>query len=157
EQRVEAVFPRRVPDLVQGAALLGAVMLGQHRRHPSNRLAPSSRAGMRAATTSRIRPCSYPSKALLVMPISRAAPTGTPLRIRSSASNRPRRSRALVEISALSHFFCSSKKSWANWLRYFFFRDRKSTRLNSSHVSISYAVFCLKKKRTRHMETPSNG
>src|SRR5690606_41194500 len=27
-------------------------------------------------------------------------------------------------------------------------RDRKSTRLNSSHVKISYAVFCLKKKRT---------
>src|SRR5207249_9764335 len=27
--------------------------------------------------------------------------------------------------------------------------DRKSTRLNSSHVSISYAVFCLKKKRVR--------
>src|SRR5690242_20913058 len=26
-------------------------------------------------------------------------------------------------------------------------RDRKSTRLNSSHMSISYAVFCLKKKR----------
>src|SRR5699024_11671211 len=29
-------------------------------------------------------------------------------------------------------------------------RDRKSTRLNSSHVSISYAVFCLKKKTDRH-------
>src|SRR5690349_22169543 len=28
-------------------------------------------------------------------------------------------------------------------------RDRKSTRLNSSHVEISYAVFCLKKKRKR--------
>src|SRR5699024_12678111 len=27
------------------------------------------------------------------------------------------------------------------------YRDRKSTRLNSSHVSISYAVFCLKKKK----------
>src|SRR6266571_4359328 len=27
-------------------------------------------------------------------------------------------------------------------------RDRKSTRLNSSHMSISYAVFCLKKKKT---------
>src|SRR5690349_23674570 len=27
------------------------------------------------------------------------------------------------------------------------FRDRKSTRLNSSHVEISYAVFCLKKKK----------
>src|SRR3712207_9014252 len=28
------------------------------------------------------------------------------------------------------------------------FRDRKSTRLNSSHANISYAVFCLKKKKT---------
>src|SRR5438067_9482833 len=27
--------------------------------------------------------------------------------------------------------------------------DRKSTRLNSSHVSISYAVFCLKKKKKK--------
>src|SRR5437870_7056249 len=31
-------------------------------------------------------------------------------------------------------------------------RDRKSTRLNSSHVAISYAVFCLKKKR-KHRPT----
>src|SRR5699024_11982721 len=29
-------------------------------------------------------------------------------------------------------------------------RDRKSTRLNSSHVSISYAVFCLKKKNNNN-------
>src|SRR5437660_8225278 len=28
--------------------------------------------------------------------------------------------------------------------------DRKSTRLNSSHVAISYAVFCLKKKKTKY-------
>src|SRR6266581_8480384 len=28
--------------------------------------------------------------------------------------------------------------------------DRKSTRLNSSHPSISYAVFCLKKKKKKH-------
>src|SRR5207249_9434337 len=45
------------------------------------------------------------------------------------------------------------------------FVDRKSTRLNSSHVSISYAVFCLKKKKAnvsklrrhlsvRHLHTP---
>src|SRR5438034_5504040 len=33
-------------------------------------------------------------------------------------------------------------------------RDRKSTRLNSSHTVISYAVFCLKKKRTTLEETP---
>src|SRR6266480_5627577 len=30
-----------------------------------------------------------------------------------------------------------------------FRRDRKSTRLNSSHMSISYAVFCLKKKKKK--------
>src|SRR2546430_3895739 len=29
-------------------------------------------------------------------------------------------------------------------------RDRKSTRLNSSHSQISYAVFCLKKKKTKY-------
>src|SRR3712207_6908195 len=29
--------------------------------------------------------------------------------------------------------------------------DRKSTRLNSSHANISYAVFCLKKKKRTHM------
>src|SRR5690349_24204174 len=32
--------------------------------------------------------------------------------------------------------------------------DRKSTRLNSSHVEISYAVFCLKKKKTTMTHTP---
>src|SRR2546430_11159893 len=31
-----------------------------------------------------------------------------------------------------------------------FRRDRKSTRLNSSHSQISYAAFCLKKKTNRH-------
>src|SRR3712207_8822678 len=30
--------------------------------------------------------------------------------------------------------------------------DRKSTRLNSSHANISYAVFCLKKKKKRHLQ-----
>src|SRR5205814_8334726 len=32
-------------------------------------------------------------------------------------------------------------------------RDRKSTRLNSSHLGISYAVFCLKKKKTKNNRT----
>src|SRR5438309_8522204 len=32
--------------------------------------------------------------------------------------------------------------------------DRKSTRLNSSHSSISYAVFCLKKKKNTNTDTP---
>src|SRR5437667_1281226 len=33
-------------------------------------------------------------------------------------------------------------------------QDRKSTRLNSSHITISYAVFCLKKKITRRINRP---
>src|SRR5690625_6273130 len=44
-------------------------------------------------------------------------------------------------------------ETWAGRLQEYFslveflFRDRKSTRLNSSHVAITYAVVCLKKKR----------
>src|SRR5690625_6930086 len=38
----------------------------------------------------------------------------------------------------------SAKKAW-----FIAGIDRKSTRLNSSHVAISYAVFCLKKKNSR--------
>src|SRR5438876_5970980 len=37
---------------------------------------------------------------------------------------------------------------------YVYVRDRKSTRLNSSHPSISYAVFCLKKKKTNNRSNP---
>src|SRR3712207_7305870 len=35
-------------------------------------------------------------------------------------------------------------------------RDRKSTRLNSSHANISYAVFCLKKKKTSPLTPPTH-
>src|SRR3712207_8866964 len=35
---------------------------------------------------------------------------------------------------------------WGQWGQ-----DRKSTRLNSSHANISYAVFCLKKKKHNHV------
>src|SRR5437773_9221077 len=44
----------------------------------------------------------------------------------------------------------------AHWVSHF--TDRKSTRLNSSHITISYAVFCLKKKKkkTTHMKYIQN-
>src|SRR3712207_8860039 len=66
----------------------------------------------------------------------------------SAASCRARR-RALRSLAA-SRAACSSSSSpWAPS------RDRKSTRLNSSHANISYAVFCLKKKKqgkdTKHV------
>src|SRR5690242_4063770 len=44
------------------------------------------------------------------------------------------------------YFFASPVKDYAGLDR-FFKVDRKSTRLNSSHMSISYAVFCLKKQK----------
>src|SRR5699024_12861278 len=47
---------------------------------------------------------------------------------------------ALIERHAVG------SKPFPAFLRRRRFVDRKSTRLNSSHVSISYAVFCLKKK-----------
>src|SRR5690625_5512278 len=53
-------------------------------------------------------------------------------------------------------FVMSSFNNWASKVygsrmkdEQFVNRDRKSTRLNSSHVAISYAVFCLKKKKIR--------
>src|SRR5258707_4109752 len=39
------------------------------------------------------------------------------------------------------------------WGDYFVSKDRKSTRLNSSHANISYAVFCLKKKNAMRPRT----
>src|SRR3712207_6996392 len=38
-----------------------------------------------------------------------------------------------------------------------YIRDRKSTRLNSSHANISYAVFCLKKKKDIEQELVREG
>src|SRR5207248_11318740 len=43
---------------------------------------------------------------------------------------------------------CRKCRNGRHWLR-----DRKSTRLNSSHRTISYAVFCLKKKKKRNKIT----
>src|SRR2546422_4410387 len=48
------------------------------------------------------------------------------------------------------------KRSWAGAAPQRRPRDRKSTRLNSSHGYISYAVFCLKKKKTKHIKTNNN-
>src|SRR5690554_7331504 len=63
-------------------------------------------------------------------------------------------------ISATRNTYCSPLRSLRHksatesagdlWRK---LRDRKSTRLNSSHVRISYAVFCLKKKKKNNTET----
>src|SRR5258708_15327837 len=45
--------------------------------------------------------------------------------------------------------FLSLLKDISDFFQNIFYEDRKSTRLNSSHQIISYAVFCLKKKTKR--------
>src|SRR5437899_7312542 len=50
----------------------------------------------------------------------------------------------------------SQWRTWVSmekWWRCLHILDRKSTRLNSSHLGISYAVFCLKKKKIKEKHT----
>src|SRR2546422_4216687 len=61
--------------------------------------------------------------------------------MRSTSVGRASRGAARPASSRASHL--DSAESGSHW------RDRKSTRLNSSHGYISYAVFCLKKKKRR--------
>src|SRR5699024_12674205 len=60
----------------------------------------------------------------------------------------PKRNQRIV-FSGDNPFFAgvALKNSFPIFSAFHAFEDRKSTRLNSSHVSISYAVFCLKKKK----------
>src|SRR5207253_7760401 len=58
--------------------------------------------------------------------------------VMAGSRSSDRRTRALLTIYADTSFFVN--------------RDRKSTRLNSSHVAISYAVFCLKKKKIKRID-----
>src|SRR5688500_19948847 len=58
------------------------------------------------------------------------------------------RSRQLGVVPDLDQSVCGhARRQW---------RDRKSTRLNSSHLVISYAVFCLKKKTTSMFTFPTS-
>src|SRR5437763_3140150 len=55
---------------------------------------------------------------------------------------------AATVATALSRLCAEEPGTQVTWA----VRDRKSTRLNSSHRCISYAVFCLEKKNKRHLE-----
>src|SRR2546430_12147452 len=58
---------------------------------------------------------------------------------------------ALVGGYAAAHYAQKLPQAWIRGLVIVVgVADRKSTRLNSSHSQISYAVFCLKKKKKRH-------
>src|SRR3712207_7060141 len=54
-----------------------------------------------------------------------------------------------IGLLAQSMTACNMRLDFSNWSQK---KDRKSTRLNSSHANISYAVFCLKKNNDRHIK-----
>src|SRR4051794_41616612 len=56
-----------------------------------------------------------------------------------------KRTASIVEFTELGEFLSFPVRTYSAGI------DRKSTRLNSSHPSISYAVFCLKKKKITHV------
>src|SRR3712207_7140760 len=63
----------------------------------------------------------------------------------------PQRLARLLIAACLAYLWLVYLGVWvlhAGWLKRLH-RDRKSTRLNSSHANISYAVFCLKKKKKK--------
>src|SRR5262245_63519722 len=60
-----------------------------------------------------------------------------------SSTSTPRSRRPCARTLGIANGRCSSRRATERRL------DRKSTRLNSSHLGISYAVFCLKKKKDR--------
>src|SRR2546426_7024510 len=66
--------------------------------------------------------------------------------VRHTSLPRPGDAQQLKRLSGriMSQQLDRSKPLWEMWIVE---GDRKSTRLNSSHLVISYAVFCLKKKR----------
>src|SRR3712207_8507858 len=58
--------------------------------------------------------------------------------------------RVRVPFPEPSGYFCTDHVIRRSGARLRRMTDRKSTRLNSSHANISYAVFCLKKKKTKY-------
>src|SRR5690606_40869585 len=65
---------------------------------------------------------------------------------REQRSRLPKQQSVMCPFRAMSAIF-SKRLGWG---------DRKSTRLNSSHVKISYAVFCLKKKKKKTKKYTTN-
>src|SRR3712207_7453027 len=79
-----------------------------------------------------------PEPSLLSTHLGKIAPSPMPHFSTQIAAGLGRRSEVCLSVSEQPRAFFPVT-----------FLDRKSTRLNSSHANISYAVFCLKKKKTR--------
>src|SRR5699024_11587989 len=91
--------------------------------------------GIRDRNVTGVQTCALP---ILNTRPSVTSPTGTVIGEPVFSTSAPRR-KPSVELIAIVLTTLSPRCNAVS--------DRKSTRLNSSHVSISYAVFCLKKKK----------
>src|SRR5207302_8027871 len=107
---------------------------------------------MRAPTTTRGKPDSFNPGAIAIESSSEKATGRSRTCLRSTASGigGPSAARAKMNTASSGEVFCFSLDERLIVP----FRDRKSTRLNSSHVKISYAVFCLKKKTDKDKQQP---
>src|SRR5699024_12191799 len=82
-----------------------------------------------------------PSTGIYTLSLHDALPISPALAAYTGNTGKPTTLRSVRPGPGYWECLCSTSST--RWI------DRKSTRLNSSHVSISYAVFCLKKKKIR--------
>src|SRR5205814_10439610 len=99
------------------------------------------------SSTDPAPPALYPLSLHDALPISADAPIATILPL--YAGSRGRRGAGLATRRWVRLAFICATLSTRASSGFALSRDRKSTRLNSSHLGISYAVFCLKKKKKK--------
>src|SRR5690606_40581857 len=94
-----------------------------------------------SAFSTRLQTCAKPSgvfRSTMMLLFPRLTDSNTPGYMTRAESPFGGRSTFVTEAPSSSRFWVKNGPGS---------KDRKSTRLNSSHVKISYAVFCLKKKK----------
>src|SRR4051812_46373817 len=130
---VDEIPARDGDHLIDAVAELLAAVLDMHRRLP-----------VRQVLAGDIGDAGHRSARDQVPTLSGRSLPKTPkdLSLRCKAERSMPTKAAVREILPPKRVTCASRYSRS---------DRKSTRLNSSHMSISYAVFCLKKKKTMRM------
>src|SRR2546422_3764419 len=110
------------------------------------RLITKPRRNTTTTTTLLYKPCFVTLRALRVFVINRCRLVlmiGLAIGVTVAGQSQSRAPRNAAEFDELFQRI----KNWGRWGQDDQLGDRKSTRLNSSHGYISYAVFCLKKKK----------
>src|SRR5207253_11448131 len=93
--------------------------------------------------------CASPHRPLHSFPTRRSSDLST---LNESGISTPRTAGTASSVRVKTLDVFGNMASSYRGTIHFTSRDRKSTRLNSRHVAISYAVFCLKKKNSVHRE-----